>query len=602
MWSVLREHVYSNSRAGKRVGDIPIQCRIRDAQQASWEHVKCVQDMLNALWPAMKGFLERNVLRETLEPELAKAGVRFHRVYLGDTPPQLYGVKTVVCHGKDGDLAQEVQIVVDLGFHPGSSMDISLALGPLRASVSDLSVQGRLCVCLVGLVPRKPVVSGIKLFFENPPEMSFSLSGIAAALPITPQKIQEYIKDAICASMVLPKSVDIHVDSFMRAFAEPDFLDYHDLHTVMPLGMLRTSVVSLDVERLRKQSARVYAKFSVGGKRETTQSRTIRDVPCRLAWPEERVEFIVDSLVDQDLCLELWAEDNSNLMIQCDDLLMQARISVVELVSAFEGRHGAVRLRMNSHGGRHQQHEAGAAILTGAFLPLLPTKPPSWQDVQALIQITVDCVTGLGPEMNGKTCSVRALLLSEGQVPIELAKTGVCTAGRAQVAEARVLHTAFEESRWAEAKSRIRLLCRRGAKLSPEEMAFVLSGIVTQDQAEKLMREVESEGVQNEGPDAAVAVEVLFEEQLRALVGDPRKHGLRIQFWDENKQAEAGVIEWSSLAYLANISALEDNLQAYALDGPCATHGGARIYLKRALRVLGPGLKARGTARSKSPR
>merc|ERR1711974_367010 len=120
--------------------------------------------------------------------------------------------------------------------------------------------------------------------------------------------------------------------------------------------------------------------------------------------------------------------------------------------------------------------------------------------------------------MDGKKCSVRALLLSEGQVPMELGRTGVCTAARAKVAEARVLHTALEEFRWDEAKSRIRLLIQRGAKLTPEEMAFVLSGIVTKDQAAKLMREVESEGEGNDDP--TVAVEVLFEEQLRALVGD----------------------------------------------------------------------------------
>lgn len=602
MWSMCHDEK-SNRRHRARVGDIPIQCRIRDAQQAKWEHVSAVQDMMNALWPAMRGFLEHGVLRETLEPELAKAGMRFHRVHLGDTPPQLYGIKTVVGHGKDGDVAQEVQIVLDVGFHPGSSMDICLALGPLRAAVSDLSVQGRLCVCLVGLVPRIPVVSGIKLFFENPPELSFTLSGVAAALPLTPQKLQEFIQDAICAHMVLPKSVDVHMDSLFRAFAEPDFLDYHDLHTIMPLGMLRLSVVSLDVEHLAKQSAIVYAKLRVGGKKEMTPNRSMRDVPCRLAWPEDRLEFIVDSLVDQDLHVELFAQDKSNLMVQCDHLLMQARTSVVELIRAFEGRQGAVRLRMLASENclRCEHKEVGTAILTGSFLPLLPMKPPSWQDVQALIQITVDCVTGLGPEMNDQKCSVRALLLSEGQRPMELAKTAVCTAGRAQVAEARVLHSALEESRWGEAKSRIRLLYQRGAKLTPEEMSFILSGIVTQDQAAKLMREVESEGVQNDDP--VSAVEVLFEEQLRALVGDPRKHGLRIELWNEDKKSEVGVIEWSSLAYLANISALEDNLQAYALDGPCAAHGGARIYLKRALRVLGPGLnKVKGKSRSKSPR
>jgi len=298
--------------------------------------------------------------------------------------------------------------------------------------------------------------------------------------------------------------------------------------------------------------------------------------------------------------VELWAEDNSGLMVQCDDLLLQARISVVELVRALaEGRHGAVRLRMANQRDRHHS-EVGSAVLTGSFSPFLPMKPPSWQDAQALVNITVDCVTGLGSELDGKTCSVRAFLLSEGQKPTELARTAVRTAGRAQVAEARVLHTALEESRWEEAKSRIRLLHRRGAKLTPEEMAFILSGIVTQDQAAKIMREVEREGVQNDDPISAV--EVLFEEQLRALVGDPRKHGLRVEFWNEDKQLEVGVIEWSSLAYLANISALEDNLQAYSLDGPCAAHGGARIYLKRALRVLGPGLKAKGNDRSKSPR
>merc|ERR1712151_1259879 len=84
-------------------------------------------------------------------------------------------------------------------------------------------------------------------------------------------------------------------------------------------------------------------------------------------------------------------------------------------------------------------------------------------------------------------------------------------------------------------------------------------------------------------------VEILFEEQLRLEMKDPRRCGLRVELQDEENGKSVGVIEWSALTFLAGSPSLEDDHQAYVLDTRgSAQYGEPKIYLKRALRVVQP--------------
>uniref|UniRef100_A0A7S4S841 SMP-LTD domain-containing protein n=1 Tax=Alexandrium monilatum TaxID=311494 RepID=A0A7S4S841_9DINO len=583
-------------------GATPRRALTRPPDRApSFERMEWFESLLTALWPGIRGSFEQE-LRGTLEPKLQSKlpGLRFGSAYLGDSPPELRGARTRAA----GD---EVLLVFDLGFHPGSSIDISLVFGPLHAAICDLSVHGQLCVSLVRVVPRKPIVCGIRIYFANMPSISFNFAGLAKALPIPPQKIKDFLQEAIASKMVLPHSICMHLDSMARCFTEPDFLEYHALHSAPPAAVLRLRVASVAgrlLEELEPEGPSclgvlqgrppsVYALLRVGGQQRRTEPVLRERAGKGVTWPGELHDFIIDSLAEQDVHIELYSEDTARL-VQCDELLAKARISAEEVAGRLSGsRPPLVRVGMvGVHRSGGDRSESCSAMLTGSLQPLSARPPDSWARSEALLLLSVDCVVGLAPASDGRKFAVRARILSEARGLGPEAATSAHEAGHDQVTEARVLHTAMEEGPLDAARDRLRLLRDRGARLSAEDAGFVLAGLVTTEQARALLEEIGREGTPRHDP--VGCVEVLFGDQLRLPVGDPRAHGLRVELSDEDRGASVGVVEWSSLAFLTQSRKLEDSLQAYVLDpsvsgrrGTDAGTSATKIFLKRSLRVLG---------------
>lgn len=567
---------------------------------AAFESMGWFQAMLNELWPLLRRVLEKDVLRGALEPQLAAwaPALRLSGASLGDdrTPPQLRGARTVP--GRHA-----LQVMFDIGFHPGPKIDISLAVGPLSspiAAIRDFSLRGRLCVCLVGLVPRMPVVSGIKVFFANVPDLSFSLSGVPAALPVSAQKLKEFVLQAISDQMVPPRALNMHLDSPASAVSEPNFLAYHQLHSPPAEGILRVVLVGVDGLILAHAKV-VYAVLRVGRCKQTTEP--IQEGTRRLGWPSRAFNFVVDFLVDQDLQLEIYNKDTSSMLMSLDKLLGQTRISIAELAQELR-RSAVVRLplhlalRPDSHVGA-----TGSAIveLAGAFMPLVSTPPVVEEGLQWFLQVVVDCVVGLGDASHGRRFFVRGMVLPDaidaGARRVPPQALAPKTAERAQVAKARMMAATFDDLRLAGVKERLRLLHKRGVKLTPEEVAWLFPGMVAAKDAARLMEELQKE--EKDEVVGPTGVEVLFEDQLRFEVCEPRHEGLRIELVDEAANVTVGLLEWSSLEWLAGSAGLEDEMQAYNLDrqglplGSGASPSGGhvpRIYLKRALRHLAPGL------------
>lgn len=566
----------------------------------SFERMEWFQALLTALWPGIRGAFERDVLKGLIEPQLASKvpGLRFGGTSLGDRPPELRGVRTKAIG------TEEVQIALDLGFHPGNSINISLVFGAISAGLCDLNVHGQICISLMRIVPRKPVVCGAKIYFANAPTISFNFSGLARALPIPPQKIKELVLEALASKLVLPHAIDVHVDSIARCFTEPDFLDYHELNSIPPVAVLKLRVASIEgplVERLEPEAPSllsmiqgrppsVYALIRVGGQQERTDP-TPRDRDTGgLVWTGKQHDFVIDRLADQDVYVELYNEDHGRL-VQCDELLASAKISVRELAREFSGGRSPY-IRLGMVGPQKRDAATGntcAAVMTGTLQPLLARAPATWTNAEVMLLLSIDCVIGLAPTVDGRRFTVRAQLLPEsfGQKAV----TSVKTAAYDQVTEARVLHTALEEAPLAAARERLRLLYDRGARLSPEDAAFVLAGLIGKKEAALLLKEIEREGKSRAEADRGV--EMLFGEQLRLRMGDPNCYGLRVELIDEDRKgATVGVLEWSSLSFLARSGSLEDDLQAYSLEGVGGSGSSAltrttKLFLKRSLRVLG---------------
>lgn len=534
----------------------------------NFERVEWFQAMLNALWPSLRSCIEQDILRRVIEPILAGAvrGLHFGDTHLGDVPPQLHGVRCVA-KGPEKAAPTEIHLIFDVGFHPGG-FNISLALGPLRAAVSGLAVRGRLCVCLVGLVSRMPVVRGIKVYFTNVPSLSFAFSGLAKALPVPPEKLKEFILEAIAAKLVLPHAVNINLDGLMEKFQEPNFLEFHELNSLPPCGQLSMSVFTLEGPLLENmKNEKVYLRFRAGCLQQTTEP-AFPAVVSDSARRGQDFRFVLESMVDQDLCVEVYRQDRDNVFLVCDELVCQARVPVCEVARELTLHHRA-RLALAPSS---RQAPLAWVTLAGEFRALQPVAPLNWARAEALLMVTIDAVVGLGQQYDGRTFTVRAYLPGGPVSPP--VSTAPKQAGLGRVAEARALHATMEELRCAEAKERIRLLHQRGAQLTPEEVSWLLPGVVLPSEAERLMKEVQREALEDPSVQVRRSIELLVEEQLRLEVFDPQRQGLKVELWDEALGEMAGVVEWSSLSFLAtSCPGLQDELHDYPLEPPVGSAG-----------------------------
>lgn len=546
-----------------------------DFKRAGW-----FQRMLNSLWPSLRGCIERDILRAIIEPSLSSAvpGLRFADTYLGDVPPVLHGARCVPVSGEAGGLPQEVHLIFDVEFNP-DGFNLSLALGPLRAAVSGISFRGNLCIVLVGLISRVPVVRGLKVYFPNIPSLSFSFAGVARALPVPPEKLKGYILDAIASRLVLPNKVVMNLDAFMLKYSESDFYEFHTLNNMFPCGHLRLQLTALEGPLLQTMKERVYLTVCVGCQKKSTALA----LPQQLASvvKDQDFVFVLYSLIDQDVSIELYREDTERVFLACDQLAMRTNVSACEVAQELAQTNMA-RFALSPLGST----AAGLLLtLAGEFTTLEPTVPQRWDQAKVQLFLNVDAVVGLGKESDGKRFSVRAYLTGGRALPP--VSTQTCTAGVGTVAAARALHATMERIRCAEAKERIRLLHQRGAQLTPEEVSWLLPGNVTPIEAERLMREVENEGQANPNIHVRRSIEVLFEETLELEVFDPLKQGLKVEVWDEDAREISGMVEWSSLSWLADCPGLQDDLNDYPLKPPKATKAPSgptpMIHLQRSM-------------------
>lgn len=553
----------------------------RGTAQRPFEITPWFQAILDSLWPQISGAVEHELLRGSVAKKLSKAvpGLHFASAQLGATPPQLYGVRTL-----PGEQKASMCTIFDFGFQGGDSINICVGLGPLRASLAELSFRGRICVNFVGLKPRKPVVSGLRIFFPNVPTLSFSFGGLASLMPIHPDKLRELVLKMIADKIVLPAVKTVHIDALTRQHEELGFLPYHVLHSPAPHGLLRMTVTSLDGLTF---SPYYYVNVRVGGQQKSTESLADLGGQGYSGWARSQLDFVVDLFLDQDLQVELF--ERGHLMAAVDRLIARGAISMVALESQFRtsmrtGSLPTARVEVHPPLGNGR---AGLITMVGSYFAMTAGQSRGAGDEEFLLQIVVDCVSGLHGAQCDKKYSIRARV-SGSQRPgaITDVSSAVKAAGRGVVASARVSAQGIEDMLFGEVKERIRFLMSKGGKWTAEEICFILPGMVPPDVAARLMREIQQEGkVQGE---MHAAVEILFEQQLRLEVQNPASQALRIELVREG--IVEGALEWSNLAWLAGQNPMEDNMQAYRFQ--TSELASAKIYLKRTL-LHSPGAYSR---------
>lgn len=581
------------------------------------------QALLASLWPSLRGFLEKEVLQGTVQNLLSNIvrGLRFDSTSLGDRPPELHAV---TCIADRQRLGEQLELVLDVGFHPGSALNVSLALGPLRAGIADFQFRGRLCVRLVGIVSRVPIVSGIKIFFANAPSLSFSLSALGISkLPVAPQKVKELLREAVAKKLVLPHSIDVNLDCLLGKLNEPDFLPYWSLHSIPPVGALRISVpevVGMNIfdEAMSQRPGgylqvgssipMLYVLLRVGGQEQRTPPIKYTANGQKLGWASQEFYFLVDSIVDQDLQVEVLDQDTESLMMNVDEIIFQAKISIVELAKTWdEEEYGSPRParvplelekehQIDAKGARRRGKSVFSSRpddstfidLAGCYRPLSLKAPESWQTAMPVLLVTVDCVLGLDQCYHGRRLKVRLVLPRQAQAVEVLASasTVLRPAAKNRVKDARAACLPFEKMRLAQARDRAKLLHENGGiNISPEQFCWLVGPAMCKpEEAKRLFEEVRSGRGEADAQNAGSCVEVLFEEQLRLQITDPNTQGCRVELLDD-EDTLVGDIEWSSLAWLASNPNLEDDLEDYAMRTPQrrGAEGRPMLYVKRAL-------------------
>eukprot|EP00811_Abedinium_folium_P005426 NODE_1499_length_2457_cov_5.539056.p1 GENE.NODE_1499_length_2457_cov_5.539056~~NODE_1499_length_2457_cov_5.539056.p1 ORF type:complete len:724 (+),score=117.85 NODE_1499_length_2457_cov_5.539056:2-2173(+) len=602
------------------------------------------QRALDAMWPELRGYVESELLKRTLEPTLP--GLCFAEMNLGDRAPRLRNVRCLVCSPrKHQHYHPQLQLVFHIAFVPKSA-NIAVGFGPLRAPISELSFEGSLCVRLVGFVPRAPVISGLKLFFANAPQISLAVTGISA-LPITPERLRAHIRRTISSAMVLPNAMNIHLDSIHKAFAEPDFLDYCSLHAIPVEALFTVAVLSVEgpiPELLHKRHRRggplslgtsttkhcIYVVLRVGNVAAQTDAAPLTVITSaqqglRIGMNTPH-RFLVDSLMDQELEVELYAQDSS-ILLASDQRLFQASVPIAALAQGFSEdllRPGRpldslpeVRVPLHSVNWTGtpsaEVHNRMAVVLTGSLRPLAAVRDPmcSMAQPEGLLMVAIDCAVNLRGTFAGRRLFVRAQVQSAAsagpadstifgvvaQTKSVIATRGQAAATRAQNPNSLPVHP----MRWDEMKAQLSLLLRRGVRLSPNEVVWILGANISEMEAQELLAEVDQEItatpkaiVMEPASDYAPDIEVLFQQELRLEVRDVETEGLLVELVDEESGVVIGAVAWSSLAWLSKCRHMQEDVHAYAMhDAGDALHNAAdgcleKLYLRRTLRFIEP--------------
>ena len=180
-----REAALSNEQA-------MIEARMNAEELPSWvffpdkERAEWVNNILKQLWPYVNDYV-RHTLFYTVEPAVEGALKAYkltpfkferERVFLGQVPPRITGVKVY-----DTNTSRK-EIIMDLDIVFASDLEIVFKIKGIPARVSDFGLRGMCRVVLKPLISQIPLIGGVQVYFLKAPEIDYTLGGVAGTLEI----------------------------------------------------------------------------------------------------------------------------------------------------------------------------------------------------------------------------------------------------------------------------------------------------------------------------------------------------------------------------------------------------------------------------------
>jgi len=309
---------------------------LETGDELQWMH--CV---IGKLWPKVNKAISKmmrdpDLISPNLPAVLRGLNPRFVKFDLGQEIPRFLKVEVweAPCQAKDVKI-RGAEIHLDMVFE-SQDLDIELACGPAKASITKLRLKGELVLRLDPLVKKMPIVGGVAAYFLHSPEVAVEFGGVAHGVEKLANKalcalheggMQRTIQKMIESSLVLPNMIGVSlakdeemVDSAMVKWAKP-------VGMVRVSGMRARGLTGVDWHLFENKTSDPYVRMNLSAE-EWTSSTVMKS--CNPQWqsPEDTHDFLV---YDREQQLRIEVHDWG--MMKFYDVIGRAKpLLVVELL------------------------------------------------------------------------------------------------------------------------------------------------------------------------------------------------------------------------------------------------------------------------------
>ncbi|KAJ8668536.1 hypothetical protein QAD02_010199 [Eretmocerus hayati] len=332
-----------------RLDTLPSWVHFPDYDTAEW-----LNKIISKVWPNIDQYIRKffeTTVKKFIVKKLSKyknkipglgQDIDFEKIHFGDNPPVINGIKVY-----DANTSRS-EIVLDLDITYDGDFELRFSTGMLEGAIQNFQLRGTLRMVMKPLIPMKPIIGGIQIFFLECPTIDCSLVDTPEVLELLglDDLIRNLIVKKIRKVIVLPNKYTIPLTKKLIPEA---------LKTPEPEGVLRINVVEaknlmgMDFRMFRKKKSDPYTVISIRAEEFKTKTKFSNLNPKWNYWCECVIEESLggcDKLVADVFDQDMTGKDDflGRVTIEISDIKKQGSIDTwMRLESA---KHGSIHLRL----------------------------------------------------------------------------------------------------------------------------------------------------------------------------------------------------------------------------------------------------------------
>lgn len=328
-----------------------------------------MNEILIHLWPRISAYASEAIVNEAyteIQPALLAAlpsalqGIRFdqERCHLGDNPLEF---RTIYICKETQQTARGVRenLVFQARVEWFSDLSVYLSLAGAGLGIQGLSFKGVLMLKLVGLMDRPPFFEGVRVYFNNLPEIDLIFQGAARGLlnlGLIRHKLLDLIREQLSDLMVVPNRL---------GYSIAPGTDIFEIKSPPAQGVLKLTVwsakdiLAMDKNLIGPDSSDPYVKIACGAYRFRSPTRFSTLAPM-FAW--SCLMPIADE-AHQRLHLELFDQD----MMSQDDFLGKLSLPT-SLLIGWSAKKKTTCSLLDEHGHKGKN---GTIVMSAEWMPLV---------------------------------------------------------------------------------------------------------------------------------------------------------------------------------------------------------------------------------------